>query len=123
LLTGSKSKFRALVTDAKSRARQDERLGGRQARQRDRPGISRRLHDQRACPPLFPNFSIPGSRQRKATSIGGLTISLVHIATLVAGRVSCPRQKPSPIFSTGRRLFVIRSRCRTSAEVGWSGQC
>jgi len=46
LLKGGLTKYRALVTDINLRDKHG-RLGSRQARQRDRPGISRRLHEWR----------------------------------------------------------------------------
>jgi hypothetical protein len=48
-----------------------------------------------------------GSHGVPIALIGGLTISLLDIATLVAGRSSCPSEKLSPIFSTRRRLFAV----------------
>jgi len=46
LLKGG-TKYRALVTDINLLGRMDGWLGGREARQRDRPGISHRLYDRR----------------------------------------------------------------------------
>jgi hypothetical protein len=37
----------------------------------------------------------------------GLTVYLPTQARLIAGRVSCPCEKPPPILSTRRRLFAV----------------
>jgi hypothetical protein len=46
-----------------------------------------------------------------------LTINSEEMAILITGCVSCPRERPSPIFSPGDGFFVVRrNKGRTQSE-------
>jgi CheY-like chemotaxis protein len=112
LLIESKSKFRALVTDANLGR---DGMNGWEVAERAREidpefpvvymtGDSADDWGSQGFPTAsfrpsrlrLPNFSIPGSRQRKAASIGGLTISLLHIATAYHAHVRSRRRFSQP---------------------------
>ena len=61
-----------------------------------------------SCAQAAPHlFQIPGQ----------LTIYSEEMAILITGCVSCPRERPSPIFSPGDGLFVVRrNKGQTQSE-------